>query len=84
MPERCSRLMIARSRQIAWMELKQPFHRATQVRAKALIRQPSILAKILFRITMETSPAITAAMGITFQSLSLIKNRNCLPRKIGT
>ena len=43
MPERCSRLMMARSRQTDWIELKQPFQMATQARAKALIRSPSML-----------------------------------------
>ena len=80
MPDRCSRLMIARSRQTAWMELKQPFQMATQVRAKAPIRLPSMLMKSRLRITMPTSAAMTAAMGSTFQSFSLMKKRSCLPR----
>ena len=80
MPERCSRLMIARSRQTDWMELKQPFQMATQVSAKELIRVPSMLTKKRLRITMPTRPAIIAAIGSTFQSFWLMKKRSCLPR----
>ena len=80
MPERCSRFTIGRSRQTDWIELKQPFHRATQVRAKAPIRLPSMLTKKRLRMTMPTRPAMIAAMGRTFQSLWLMKKRSCLPR----
>ena len=80
MPERCSRLMMGRSRQTAWMELKHPFQIATQVRAKPPMRLPSMLMKNFRRITIDTRAAMMAAMGRTFQSFSLTKKRNCLPR----
>ena len=68
MPERCSRLTTSRSRQITWMELKQPFQIATQTRASVPIIVPSLLKKSMERITMATSPAMTAAIGSTFHS----------------
>ena len=57
MPERCSRLTTSRSRQIA-----------TQTRASVPIIVPSLLKKSMERITMATSPAMTAAIGSTFHS----------------
>ena len=69
MPERCSRLMIGRSRHTAWIELKQPFQMPTQVRANAPFRLPSMVRKKSLRMTMLTSAAMMAAMGSTFQSL---------------
>ena len=68
MPARCSRLMTSRSRQITWMELKQPFQIPTQVSAKAAISVPSMEMKNIFLTTIATRPAITAAIGRTFQS----------------
>ena len=68
MPERCSRLTMLLSRQMTWMELKHPFQMPTQVRANAPISEPSILTKSRLRITMPTRPAISAAIGSTFQS----------------
>ena len=80
MPDRCSRLMIGRSRQTDWIELKQPFQIDTQAMANAPNRLPSMLMKKFLRITMPSSAAMIAAMGSTFQSLSLMKKRSCLPR----
>ena len=80
MPERCSRLMMGRSRQMAWMELKAPFQMPTQVRAKAPFKLPSMVTKKSLRITMLTRAAMMAAMGSTFQSLWFTKKRICLPK----
>ena len=51
------------------MELKQPFQMHTITMAKALISVPSMLMKNRLRMTMPTRPAISAAIGSTFQSL---------------
>ena len=68
MPERCSRLITSRSRQTTWMELKAPFQMHTHTSANAPISVPSMLRQNFLRMTMPTSPAISAAIGRTFQS----------------
>ena len=68
MPARCSRLTTSRSRQITWMELKQPFQIATHTRASTPIMVPSRLRKSMLRTTIATRPAMIAAMGRTFHS----------------
>ena len=68
MPERCSRLMMLLSRQITWIELKNPFQMETQVRASAPFKVPSIVIKKSPRTTRLTMPAMIAAIGSTFQS----------------
>ena len=70
MPERCSRLMTSRSRQMTWMELKQPFQMHTMTMAKPPISVPSMFRNRRLRMTMPTRPAISAAIGSTFQSFS--------------
>ena len=80
MPERCSRLITSRSRQMTCIELKQPFQMHTHTMAKAPITVPSMLMKNLRRTTMPTRPAISAAMGSTFQSLWYTNILSSLPR----
>ena len=50
------------------MELKQPFQMHTHTMENAPISVPSMLMKNFLRMTMPTRPAISAAMGSTFQS----------------
>ena len=80
MPERCSRLITSRSRQITWIELKHPFQMATHTMANAPISVPSMLRKNFLRTTMPTRPAISAAIGSTFQSLWYTNMRISLPK----
>ena len=69
MPERCSRLMTSRSRQMTWTELKQPFQMQTITSEKDPMSVPSMVWNMLALVTMPTRPATKAAIGSTFQSL---------------
>ena len=80
MPERCSRLMTSRSRQMTWIELKHPFQMQTMTSAKQAVSVPSMLRHSILRITMPTRPAISAAIGSTFQSLWYTNIRSILPK----
>ena len=62
------------------MELKKPFHTQMHDSANDPVRVPSMVLKSVPLITSPTRPAMTADIGITFQSLwntNILKN---LPR----
>ena len=79
-PARCSRLMISRSRQTTWIELKKPFQMHTHTSANEPVSVPSWVTKRLLPTTKVTTPAMIAAIGSTFQSLWKINIRRNLPR----
>ena len=54
---------------MTWIELKQPFQMHTMTMAKPPNSVPSMVMKRRLRMTMPTRPAISAAIGSTFQSL---------------
>ena len=80
MPERCSLFSTSLSRHTTWIELKQPFQIQMQAKASVPISVPSEVKKKSAATTIDTRPAIRAAIGRTFQSPSKINIRRNLTK----
>ena len=76
---RCSRLMMARSRQMDWMELKMPTQMQAHTRAKAPFLVSCAATKVFSPVTEEMISVMMAALISTFHPFSFRNIRKHLP-----